>query len=112
MKLQFINSQVLAPSHLPTFSLTLSQVSPSLTKHARYFGLFTICSQHTLDALRPDYVGGLMCRILHPRPGNAQLLHDPVQESLDVGLGHLVRRAGAAGWSPAHLQAQEEAEQR
>jgi len=66
----------------------------------------------TLDALRPDNVGGLMCRVLHPGPSDAQLLHDAVQESLDVGFRHLVHRAGAAGRSPADLQAQEEAEQR
>lgn len=53
-----------------------------------------------------------MCGILHPRPSDAQLLHDAVQEPLDVGFGHLVRRAGAAGWSQAELETQEEAEQR
>lgn len=68
--------------------------------------------RHTLYALRSDDVSGLMRWILHPGTSNAQLLHDAVQEPLDVGLRHLVRRAGAAGWSPAKLQAQEEAEQR
>lgn len=65
----------------------------------------------TLDALRTDNVGGLVCGILHPGTGDAQLLHDAVQEPLDVGLGHLVRRAEAAGWSPAELRAQEQAEE-
>lgn len=68
--------------------------------------------RHTLYALWSDDVGGLMRRILHPGTSNAKLLHDAVQEPLDVGLRHLVRRAGAAGCSPAKLQAQEEAEQR
>lgn len=66
----------------------------------------------TLNALRPDDVGGLMCGILHPGSSDAQLLHDPVQQPLDVGFRHLVRRAGAAGWSQAELKTQEEAEQR
>lgn len=79
-----------------------------------HFSIFHVCSTLllTLDALRSDDVGGLMCGILHPRTGDAQLLHDAVQQPLDVGLGHLVGRAQAPGWSPAELCAQQQAEER
>lgn len=66
----------------------------------------------TLNALRSDYVGGLMCRILHPGTSDAQLFHDAVQQPLDVGLGYLVCRAEAPGWSPAELRAKQQAEER
>lgn len=69
-------------------------------------------AQLTLYALRTDDVGGLVCRVLHPGPRDAQLLHDAVQEPLDVGLGHLVHRAGATSRSPVELKTQEEAEHR
>lgn len=65
----------------------------------------------TLDALWSDNVGGLVCGILHPGTGDVQLLYGAVQEPLDVGLGHLVRHAEAAGWSPAELRTQEQAEE-
>lgn len=51
-----------------------------------------------------------MGRILHPGACDAQLLHDTVQEPLNIVLGHLVYRAGATRRSPAELQAEEEAE--
>lgn len=79
-----------------------------------YFALNHCCSTLllTLNALRSDDVGGLMCGILHPRTGDAQLLHDAVQQPLDVGLGNLVSGAGAPGWSRVELRAQQQAEQR
>lgn len=51
-----------------------------------------------------------MGRILHPGASDAQLLHDTVQEPLNIVLRHLVSRAGATRRSPAELQAEEEAE--
>lgn len=52
-----------------------------------------------------------MGRILHPGACDAQLLHDTVQEPLNLVLRHLVSRAGATRRSPAELQAEEEAEE-
>lgn len=66
----------------------------------------------TLNALRSDDVGGLVCGILHAGAGDAQLLHDAVQQPLDVGLGHLVGCAEAASRSPSEQRAQEQAEER
>lgn len=80
---------------------------------------FLLCISHgcssfllTLNALRSDNVGGLVRRILHPWTGDAQLFHDAVQQPLDVGLGYLVGRAEAPGWSRAELRAKEQAEER
>lgn len=66
----------------------------------------------TLDALRAHYVGSLVSGVLDAGPSDAQLLHDAVEEALNVGLGHLVCRTGATGWSSAHVQAQDEAQER
>lgn len=66
----------------------------------------------TLDALGAHDVGGLVSWVLDAGPSDAQLLHDAVEETLDVGLGHLVDRAGAAGWSSAGTQAEQEAQER
>lgn len=68
-------------------------------------------TERTLYALRSDDVGGLMRRILHPGTGDTELLHDAVQEPLDVRFRHLVHRAETAGWSPAELHAQEKPEE-
>lgn len=72
--------------------------------------MFKNAHKPTLYALGTDYIGGLMGRILHPGACDAQLLHDTVQEPLDIVLGHLVYGARATRRSPAELQAEEEAE--
>lgn len=39
---------------------------------------------HTFDALGPNKIRGLVSRVFHTWPGNAQLLHNAMEQSLDV----------------------------
>lgn len=44
----------------------------------------------TFDALWPNQICCLMSWVLDSRPSNAQLLHDSMQQPLDIGFSHLV----------------------